>query len=238
VTDSPDNRSIAKLLLRLTRTAALATIDRASGGPFTTLVSLGTQYDGAPLMLFSQLAHHTKNLAIDPRGSLLLSTRAERGDPLNRPRLTLNGRIDPHGDARARARFIRQNPKSRLYAGFADFGIFRMAVESIHFNGGFARAAALAPDDLLTDIAGAESLIEAEEALLAQLNAADVIASPHAERSQKHDSGRRWRARSLDPEGLDLASGTSAGRVVFARPAHTVAAWLRAFEQSSAMQRL
>jgi heme iron utilization protein len=232
-----DDRAIPKLLLRTARTAALATIDRAGGGPLTTLVSLGTDYSGAPLMLFSQLAHHTKNLAIDPRGSLLLSTRAERGDPLNRPRLTLSGRIVPHEEGRARARFIRQNPKSRLYAGFADFGIFRMEIASIHFNGGFARAAAFAPDDLLTDVSGAESLIEAEEALLGWVNSDDGVAS-RLVAEPKPGAARQWRARSLDPEGLDLASGAATARVVFDAPAFSPPAWLRGLDTSSQMQRL
>ena len=237
MTAPADDRGIAKLLLRATRTAALATIDRVAGGPLTTLVSLGTDYSGAPLMLFSQLSHHTKNLALDPRASLLLSTRAERGDPLNRPRLTLSGRILPFQDVRARARFIRQNPKSRLYASFADFGIFRMEVETVHFNGGFARAAAFAPEDLMTDVSGAEGLIDAEEALLAHVNAAEGGAEARLERHLKNDAARRWRARSLDPEGLDLASGAASGRVVFDAPATSPATWLRALELSNGMQK-
>ena len=234
MTVSSEDRAIARLLLRLSRTAALATIDRGAGGPLTTLVSLGSDYCGAPLMLFSQLSQHTKNLAIDPRGSLLLAARADKGDPLNRPRLTLSGRIAPYADDRARARFIRQNPKSRLYASFADFGIFRMEIDSIHFNGGFARAAALAPGDLLTDIAGAQKLIESEEALLAQVNAAGGAFL----RGPKADARRRWRARSLDPDGLDLASGALSGRVVFDAPACSPADWLGALERREGLQRL
>jgi putative heme iron utilization protein len=232
-----EDRGIAKLLLRATRTAALATIDRVAGGPLTTLVSLGTDYSGAPLMLFSQLSQHTMNLARDPRASLLLSTRAERGDPLNRPRLTLSGRIAPHGDARARARFVRQNPKSRLYSAFADFGVYRMEIAAVHFNGGFARAAAFEPRDLLIDVADAQGLIDAEEALLAHVNAEEGGAQARFERHPKQDAARRWRARSLDPEGLDLASGAATGRVVFDAPAYTSAAWLRALERSTGMQR-
>ena len=66
----------AKRLLRVAQVGALATLDRASGGPLTTLVSVGSAYDGAPLFLLSTLAQHTKNLAADPRASLLLDQPA------------------------------------------------------------------------------------------------------------------------------------------------------------------
>ena len=52
----------AKRLLRLSRTAALATLG-ADGSPLTTWVGCASDFDGAPLFLLSTLAQHTKNLA-------------------------------------------------------------------------------------------------------------------------------------------------------------------------------
>lgn len=236
MTDLLDNRALARLLLRATRTAALATIDRGAGGPLTTLVALGTDLGGAPLMLFSQLSQHTKNLSADPRGSLLLAARAERGDPLNRPRVTLSGLIVPHDDARAKARYLRQNPKSRLYASFLDFGLYRMDIASVHFNGGFGRAGAMQPTDLATDTTGADGLVEAEEALLAEVNAKGSLGARFSG-DHRGEGARRWRARSLDPEGLDVVSGVAAGRVVFDARVTTPADWLAAFERVSAIER-
>jgi heme iron utilization protein len=231
-----DDRAIARLLLRASRTAALATIDRAAGGPLATLVSLGGDFDGAPLMLFSQLSQHTKNLAADPRASLLLSSREGRDDPLNRPRLSLSGGIAPHRDAGARARFLRQNLKSRLYAGFGDFGIYRMEIDTLHFNGGFGKAAALERDDVLTRVEAAGDLLESEEALLGRLNAID---GPLAARLAREpaDASRRWRARSLDPDGADLASGAATARIAFEAPALNAGDWLRALEEASRFER-
>jgi heme iron utilization protein len=236
LTDPLDNRALARLLLRATRTAALATLDRDAGGPLTTLVALGIDPGGAPLMLFSQLSQHTKNLGADRRASLLLAARAERGDPLNRPRLTLSGPIVPHDDARAKARYIRQNPKSRLYASFADFGLYRMDIASVHFNGGFGRAGALQPGDVTTDTAGADELIEAEAALLAQVNSKGLLGARMGG-DHKGDAGRRWRARSLDPEGLDVVSGIAGGRMTFEARATNPADWLAAFERGRAIER-
>jgi putative heme iron utilization protein len=224
----PDPQAQAKRLLRISRIGALATLDRTAGAPLTTLVSVGCDHDGAPLLLLSTLAQHTKNLTADARASLLLTSPARRGDPLNQPRLTVGGKILAHPAPSGRARFLVRNPKSKLYASFADFAIFRFDISAVHFNGGFGRAAALAPADILTDLTGAESLLEAETGLLAAINArggADLATLAGEEERRK---GRRWRAIGLDPDGLDLASGAQAARLAFGAPALTPQAWRRA----------
>ena len=114
----------AKRLMRLARTGALATLDASGGAPLGTLVGVASDFDGAPLFLMSTLSRHTRNLAHDPRASLLLTGRQERGDPLNHPRVTLNGRVERCAAPRARARYLKRNPKAGLYAGFADFAVF------------------------------------------------------------------------------------------------------------------
>jgi putative heme iron utilization protein len=220
-----DARSQAKSLLRIARTGALATLDRASGAPLTTLVAIGSDYDGAPLFLLSTLAQHTKNLAGDPRGSLLLTGPSGRGDPLNQPRLTIGGKIAAHPEPSARARFLARNPKAKLYASFADFSLFRAEISAVHFNGGFGRAAPLTPIDILTNLAGAENLIEAEPALLAEVNAREPAYLASLAGDERGDNRRRWRAIGVDPDGLDLAAGGRAARLGFAVPAATAQTW-------------
>ena len=166
----------AKRLLRLSRTAALATLG-ADGSPLTTWVGCASDFDGAPLFLLSTLAQHTKNLAGDARGSLLLTSPPDRGDPLNHPRLTIGGPIAPHPDPYARKRYLQRNPKAKLYAPFADFAIYRMRIEAVHFNGGFGRADRLVPADILAPSGDAAALIEAEDALLAEINASEGLAA-------------------------------------------------------------
>src|SRR5579862_6080392 len=132
----------AKRLMRLARTGALATLE-AGGAPLTTLIGVASDFDGAPLFLMSTLSRHTRNLANDPRASLLLTGRPERGDPLNHPRVTLGGRVERCAAPCAKARYLQRNPKAGLYAGFADFALFTLRIEDVHFNGGFGRAAPL-----------------------------------------------------------------------------------------------
>lgn len=216
---------IAKTLLRTTRAAALATIDRNSGHPFASLVNVATDSDGAPLVLISRLATHTANLERDGRASVLLAAGG-RGDPLAHPRLTVIGTFeqilrDDAREARARGRFLARHPKSELYAGFADFSFWRLAVVSAHLNGGFARAADLKAADVLTDISGAGAMIEAEPGAVAHMNAdhADAVAL-YATRLLDAENGS-WRLTGLDPEGADLALGDATLRLPFPRPVRT-----------------
>jgi putative heme iron utilization protein len=218
----------AKRLMRLARTGALATLEAAGGAPLTTLVGIASDCDGAPLFLMSTLSRHTRNLAHDPRASLLLTGRHERGDPLNHPRVTLSGRVGQCAAPRAKVRYLQRNPKARLYAGFADFALYRLRIEDVHFNGGFGRAAPLAPARVLSPREGEAALAEAETRLIAQVNALGEAALARLAGHKSSPRGLKpggWRAIGLDVEGLDLAAGGRAARAQFATPAHDPKAW-------------
>src|SRR3954453_18818684 len=214
-----DPRAVAQSLLRATRAGTLGTLDRNTGHPFTSLVNVATDVDGSPVILTSRLSTHTANLEADGRASVLLAETG-KGDPLAHPRLTVLGafaRIERDGpdEARVRRRFLARHPKSELYAGFGDFAFWRMTVASAHLNGGFARAADLKADDLLTDLAGADELIDAEQGAVEHMN------TDHAEATQLYatkllglDDGA-WRISGLDPEGADLAAGDRTARLAF-----------------------
>ena len=219
----------AKLLMRLARTGALATLEAEGSGPLTTLVGVASDFDGAPLFLMSTLSRHTRNIAHDPRASLLLTGARVRGDPMNHPRVTLGGRIELSAAGRAKSRYLQRNRKAALYAGFADFGMFQLRVESVHFNGGFGRAASLSPDDVLASRAGEAALTAEEERLIAEVNARGEAALA---RLAGHKAIRpSWRAIGLDSEGLDLAGGGRAARVQFRAPADDPATWRMRLEE-------
>jgi hypothetical protein len=222
--NSFDGLALARRLLRAIPVGALATLAKDTLYPFATLTSVATLHDGAPLLLLSTLAHHTVNLHADSRASLLLA-EGGKGDPLTHPRLTVVGRLTPHVDPQARKRFLRRHPKAELYADFADFGFWRLDPEAAHLNGGFARAADYAGSDLLTPVAGAADLIEAEDAILDEINAAPQAYWSALAAAAGEDKTSHWRASGLDPEGLDLVSGRVGARLTFARPAQTASEW-------------
>jgi putative heme iron utilization protein len=207
----------SRVLLRSIRAGALATLDGAGGWPFASLVSVATGGDGSPLLLLSDLSAHTRNIRADNRVSLLLS-RSGKGDPLAHPRLTVTGRAEPSDDEAVRRRFLARHPKSVLYAGFGDFGFFRIAVEGGHLNGGFARAARLSASDLLTPVENAAPLMQAEADAVEHMNRdhADALRL-HATRLLGLPDGP-WRVTGLDPDGCDLVLREETARLAFPQP--------------------
>ena len=120
-------------------------------------------------------------------------------------------------EARLRRRFLARHPKSELYAGFADFSFWRLETASAHLNGGFARAADLKAADVLTDLSGAEDLIDAEAGAVAHMNEdhAEAVRLYATRLLGAEDGGPQWRITGLDPEGLDLARGDMTLRLPF-----------------------
>src|SRR3954464_11824699 len=92
-----DPPNAAKKLLREARGGALATLLPGSGDPYCSLVNVAPAADGAPLLLLSKLAVHTKNILADARASLMLDER-KKGDPLEGARVMLMGRVVATGD--------------------------------------------------------------------------------------------------------------------------------------------
>ena len=209
-----DPVAVGRHLLRTVRSGTLGTLDRDTGAPFCTLVTVATDLDGSPLLLLSGLSAHTTNLDADPRASLLLATGG-KGDPLAHPRLTVAGVVKRTEEGRVRSRFLSRHPKAELYADFPDFGFRHLAVEGAHLNGGFARAARLRASDLLLDTTDASALADAEEGAVAHMNAdhTDALAL-YATRLAGQPDGP-WRCTGCDPEGIDLGAGDLTARVLF-----------------------
>src|SRR3954451_11984872 len=100
-----DPKATSKKLLREGRSGALATVFPGSGDPYCSLVNVATAADGAPLLLISRLAVHTKNILADARGSLVLAER-KVGDPLEGARVMLSGTPAKTDSADARRRYL------------------------------------------------------------------------------------------------------------------------------------
>ena len=137
------------------------------------------------------------------------------------------GREDA-SEPRLRRRFLARHPKSELYAGFADFSFWQLRVVSAHLNAGFARAADLKGDELMTNVSDAQNLIDAEADALAHMNAdhADAIRL-YATKLLGADDGP-WRLTGIDPEGIDLAQSDSTLRLPFLQRVMTVEALRKA----------
>jgi putative heme iron utilization protein len=77
----------------------------------------------------------------DPRASLALNDPSAPGDPLDRPRITLAGRVvRPEGERAQEAldAHVASIPGAMLYAGWDDFTLYVLEVERVRWVGGFA----------------------------------------------------------------------------------------------------
>jgi putative heme iron utilization protein len=211
-----DPQNAAKKLLREGRSGALATLMAGSGDPYCSLVNIATAADGAPLLLLSRLALHTKNILADPRVSLMIDER-KPGDPLEGARVMLMGRAEATGDPEARRRYLDRQPEAETFAGFGDFGFYRVALTGAHLVAGFGRIVDLNPQDILIDLAGMEALVAAEADVVAHMN------RDHRDAPRLYATkllGARdgdWRCAGYDPEGLELQDGRTVLRLTFPR---------------------
>jgi putative heme iron utilization protein len=235
----------ARRILRSARQGALGTVDAASGGPFVSLVTVATTVRGAPILLLSSLAAHSRNLAADRRASLLLVAplppgAEAAGDPLVAERLTLVGAVvtattaeaaqpgpdqeraegaadpaDPADPADGRRRFLARHPDAAGYADFADFAFHRFEVARAHLVAGFGRIADVAAEALLADPEAAAAIAGIERGALDHMNADHRDALALYATRLAGAAPGEWRAAGLDPDGIDLACGGRFVRVEF-----------------------
>lgn len=213
----------ARRLMRHGRSAMLATAlaERArgeAGWPYGSLVTVALDCDASPILLFSDLSDHTRNIKADPRASLLFEAASRRANPQTGPRVTVLGRVELTDDERLKRRFLARHPEARMYAAFKDFRFHRMTIERAHFVGGFARAVWIDGERMRFDAGIARSVAEISESAVEHMNrdhaeAVDLYANRLLDRK-----GTGWAMTGIDPEGIDLRLGKQFARLDFEAP--------------------
>ncbi len=214
-----DPQVLTRSLLRRCRQGALATSMAEGGAPYCSLVNVASDVDGAPILLISRLAVHTRNILADPRVSLMLDERAA-GDPLEGARIMVAGEArEITGDALPglRRRYLSAHPDAEGFVDFPDFGFFRIQIDGVHLVAGFGRIVDLAPEQVLTDLTGCAALIEAEPDIIAHMNAEhlDAMKLYAAKLAGATTGDENWRCTGCDPDGIDLANGAGVVRITF-----------------------
>jgi len=204
----------AKKLLREARSAALATLMQGFGDPYCSLVNVATAADGAPLLLISRLAVHTKNILADPRVSLMIDER-KPGDPLQGARIMLIGTAAATKEPDARRRYLERQPESEGFADFADFAFYRITLKGVHLVAGFGRIVDLKPRDILTETGDAAEFIAAEPEIVAHMNRDHADAVRLFATTLLGAPDGQWRCAGCDPEGLELQLERTALRLSF-----------------------
>ncbi|MCR4378974.1 MAG: CREG family protein [Rhodospirillales bacterium] len=218
----------ARLIARAAISGALATFRRAKrepGHPYVSKVGVALDGQGQAIFLFSTLAAHTQDLLADGRCSLLLEAPVTTANPLQSARATLSGRarrLEADEAQAARAVYLARHPSAARYADFGDFAFWAMAVDKIHFVGGFGSA---------RWAKGVEYGIFQGDIAAARLRLlADVNGARRAELLRVAGLSRRWRAIDVDPDGLTLGGPQGKiARLNFPTPAKDVRSWRARF---------
>jgi hypothetical protein len=156
----PSDAERSRTLMAAKAFASLATLStECPGYPFGSLVGYAVDGVGRPLLSLSSLAEHSRNLAADPRASLMVTEHDGGTNLLALARVTLVGQMHKLADDERDAGldlYLTAHP-SAFYASFHDFSVYRLEVANVRYVGGFGRMswvtaeqyAAAEPDPLL-----------------------------------------------------------------------------------------
>jgi len=219
MSDSPAERAaLVRRLIRGGATAVLATAVGDSGWPYGSLVLTACDPDAAPIVLISQLAEHTRNIAADDRVSLLFDGTEGLEHRLTGPRASVQGRAVATSDPACRERFLGRHPEAAEYVDFADFAFYRIAVDRAHLVAGFGRVYWIEGAALAPGLPSPRALAEAETSIVAHMNQdhAEAVAL-YATRLLGHGEGA-WIMTGCDTEGIDLRCGHCRARLDFDAP--------------------
>jgi putative heme iron utilization protein len=133
----------ARALLEAESVGILSSISvHRAGYPYGSLAPYALSGRGAPLLLLSGLAAHTKNLIADPRACLFVGDRTAAEDPQAGGRLSLLGRaapVEPANQPDARARYLARWPRAQAYFELRDFALWELAIEEARLIAGFGQ---------------------------------------------------------------------------------------------------
>jgi putative heme iron utilization protein len=131
-----ERQEAVRALLESQPHGVLATLStRHDGWPFASVTPYALTEAGAPILLLSALAEHTRNLHADARASLFV--RDDTTDPLAGARVTVLGRVESAHDAVLRERYVQRHPEAQAYFAMADFGLYVLRPQRARFVGGF-----------------------------------------------------------------------------------------------------
>jgi len=215
----------ARRTVRALGRAALATSMAENGAPYASLAMVATDHSGCPLMLLSDLAEHTRNIRANPAASLLFDATEGLDNPLTGTRVTQLGAVSKIDDGAERerlmARYLARHPDAAVYAGFADFNLYRLDVERVHVVAGFGVIFWLSGDAFL---AGSERVAEvaaAESEIVAHVN------QDHSDTvrlfAQVFAGGADgpWKITAADCDGVEIGLGNRRKRIPFDKSVFT-----------------
>ncbi len=143
----PEDISVLRQLMTETRVLSLGVL--VDGEPHVGLLPFVVTPDfGSVLVHASTLARHSRGLQPGSPYSALIHGPDRDGDPLQVPRVTISGRVQPVERSTAeydelRKVYMDRFPTSQQTFSLGDFSLYRLDLERGRLVAGFARAVTL-----------------------------------------------------------------------------------------------
>jgi putative heme iron utilization protein len=188
------------------------------GYPFGSIVPYVVGHDGALVILISDIAQHTKNIAADPRVSLTVFER--RADDVQAAgRVTWVGEAAPldRGDTASRRRYARGFPASDGFFETHGFAFYRIGLRRARYIGGFGEIFWVAADELLL----ANPFGDAEAGIVEHMNVDHEAALRHYCRRLAGLDPAEVAMTGIDAEGFDMLADGRKVRIDFDEPIAT-----------------
>lgn len=201
----------ARKFLRSTRSGILSThSERFEGYPFGSVAPFVLDHQCQPVILISTLAEHTKNIAANPKVSLLVFAGAE--DLQANARLTLLGqaaKIDKAQDLQLKQRYLRYLPQAASYFDMHDFSFYRIHIHQARYIGGFGKMAWLNEDAMLGEtVHESIALANQETAIISHMNTDHGHNLIHYCRHYHGINASDARMLGIDCDGFDVMATT------------------------------
>lgn len=194
-------------LLHSVQEAALATHSTTLDGfPFASAVPFITDEHHRPIILISGLAEHSRNLAANPRASLMIAKALDEGEMA---RVSLMGEVQPiDANPLLVARYLRYHPHAERFLQLGDFKFHRFEPAKVLIVGGFARANWLEGSRLI------------EAPVISLVDEADLL------KLHEKDFSKECKLRGLDAFGADVIQDGKPVRIRFSNGPVKMDAWL------------
>jgi putative heme iron utilization protein len=198
----------ARKFLRSTCSGILSTHStRHEGYPFGSVAPFVLDHHCQPIILISNIAEHTKNIAANPKVSLLVFAGAE--DLQANARLTLLGEAVKiyKDDIDLRARYLRYLPQAASYFDMHDFSFYRIHINQARYIGGFGKMSWLSEADLFGGITDSVSVLASQEtAIIEHMNADHTENLLNYCRHFHHIDAEHAHMLGIDCDGFDVSA--------------------------------
>lgn len=210
----PDSKMIRSLIRKKDR-AALASLMAANSVPYASMVMTATDQAGDILLLLSDLAIHSQNVAANGAVSLLFEDDFNEEDPLMSLRVSAQAHLTKTEDSSDKERYLNRHPSAAEFASFGDFHFYKAKIDRLHFVAGFGHIDWVEHKDYHIPAQVCDSIQGIESDVIQHMNADHTDAINLIATKLLGKKSGDWIMTGLDTEGCDFRLAMETARFTF-----------------------